>query len=242
MRTFAVFAKFWQKGKVKTRLAKSIGDSHAAAIYLHFLRLTLKINPDSIDQKIIGYTPPEKKEAFRVLAPDWQLVSQSDTDLGNRMSNFMGQVFRSTGESSEDHRLVLIGSDTPLLPPRIINQAFEKLEAHDVVLGPSLDGGYYLVGARNQTPDIFQGIDWSTGSVLQQSIEQLRKKGYRYALLEEFSDIDELDELVQFTHSLSEQNALTKDQRQVAETVQQAFETAKIDFDFSWLDSPGGSR
>lgn len=205
LKTFAVFAKYWEPGKVKTRLAESIGDSLAAEIYREFLVASLDLIGDRAEQKVIGFSPESEKEGFGRLASQWDLVPQVQSDLGVRMKCFFDEMFsrgpqhlsdnQTSGSTLSEHRVVLIGSDSPLIDPTWIDEAFERLANDDVVLGPSEDGGYYLLGARNRTPDIFQEIDWSTDQVLQQTVGQLKEKNYRFSQLPEHRDIDNLDDL-----------------------------------------------
>ena len=223
MKTFAIFAKFWEPGKVKTRLARSLGDSVAAQIYYRFLRLSLQLVDDWQGQKTLGFTPRNRELEFRELARGWRLVPQVESDLGSRMKYFFDEVFatrcgwsdnpsttsnrtdwfadgnpsasQDPSESDNEHRVVLIGSDTPLLPRRRIKEAFDELKHHDVVLGPSSDGGYYLIGARNRTPEIFDRMEWSTERVFSQTIDRLQQANYQYAILDSYRDIDQLEDL-----------------------------------------------
>ena len=87
-------------------------------------------------------------------------------------------------------RVVLIGSDCPALDPTIVITAFLCLEGRDVVLGPSTDGGYYLVGARESVPPIFDGITWSSPGVLSQTIDRLKDTGLSLAVLPPWYDVD----------------------------------------------------
>lgn len=198
---FGVFAKFWEAGKVKTRLAKSVGDEMAAEVYFQFLKSTLKLGQqitlgksNSDCKKVIGYSPIERLEEFVDLAPDWKLIPQVERHLGARMRCFFESCL-ADATKGEDCRVVLIGSDTPALQVDYVTDAFNLLHHYDVVLGPSFDGGYYLIGCRHSTPDIFENIDWSTPQVLEQTVEQLNRRGYQYAMLEKHNDIDELDDL-----------------------------------------------
>lgn len=244
MKTFAIFAKYWEKGKVKTRLAKAIGVSSATEIYLRFLRLSLKIANNSACEKILAYSPRERELEFRKLAPDWRLMPQVESDLGTRMQDFFERTFvgarlnssnvaaesesspipvsQTCTQGADPHRIVLIGSDTPLLPVSYVETAFEQLEEHDVVLGPSSDGGYYLIGAREQTPEIFQGVDWSSDRVLDQTITKLQQGNYSYGLLAEYADVDELPDLVGLIDQLQALGQLNQDQLELLELAQWA--------------------
>lgn len=210
MNVFGVFAKFWEAGKVKTRLAKSVGEKLAAEIYFQFLKSTRSLGQQiELDQaesrfeKMIGFAPSNRANEFSKFAPSWNLIPQVESDLGTRMKCFFNACFDSGGKEG-DCRVVLIGSDTPALPVSNVNHAFKLLHHNDVVLGPSFDGGYYLIGCRNETPDIFSGIDWSTPAVLEQTTARLNQIGCRYALLDKHNDVDELDDLKKLQSELQQ--------------------------------------
>ncbi len=183
----AIFAKFWQPGAVKTRLAETIGSAAAAAVYREFLRTLLVRFASIATSRELVFTPGDRLAEFRSLAPQaWQLAEQGTGDLGQRMARFFERAFAS-GRSS----VVLIGSDSPTMPSACVGQAFDALEHHSVVLGPCEDGGYYLVGARgDRVPPIFFDINWSTGQVLQQTIARLEQNNIHHAILPTWYDID----------------------------------------------------
>ncbi|MCA9102403.1 MAG: TIGR04282 family arsenosugar biosynthesis glycosyltransferase [Planctomycetales bacterium] len=194
-----VFAKYWQPGAVKTRLAASIGDHRAAELYRAFLTTTLvRLSPLG-ERRTLVFTPEQRCDDFAALASvvagRWQLRAQTGGDLGQRMSRFFADEF-----SGAAARVVLLGSDSPTLPLTHVQQAFERLEQHDVVLGPSDDGGYYLVGMRSYLPAIFSDIDWSSPRVWQQTLERGQALGVTLAQLPAWYDIDTLDELRRFAH------------------------------------------
>ena len=106
------------------------------------------------------------------------------------MRNFFAENLAST-----ESRVVLIGSDTPDLPVEYVHRAFDLLVHCQVVVGPSLDGGYYLIGIKNEVPDVFDGIQWSTEHVFSETIDRLDKGNISYGLLPQLDDVDELDDL-----------------------------------------------
>lgn len=192
MKRLALFAKYWAPGKVKTRLARSVGPKVASEIYLQFLR-TLLARPYPADvTKLLVYAPAEREAAFRRLADGakWSLQPQGSGDLGERLQATVAHAF-----SSGCQRLVIIGSDSPNLPASFIQQAFDRLEDHEVTLGPTDDGGYYAVGLRAPHRGIFERIEWSTGEVWQQTLmrsEQLKLSCHR---LPPWYDVDDLTSL-----------------------------------------------
>lgn len=188
---FGMFAKYWQPGKVKTRLAGGIGAVSAARVYESFVvALTSRFRAVA-DCRILCFSPRERRKEFTELAePHWTAVPQAEGGLGERMSVFFSEAFQSGAD-----RVVLIGSDSPTLPRENIAAAFELLAENDVVLGPTPDGGYYLIGARRTTPPVFEDVAWSTPDVLAQTIERFRAAELTYEQLPSWYDVDELADL-----------------------------------------------
>src|SRR5690606_6809573 len=117
------------------------------------------------DERWLVVSPPESLAVFSELAqPHWQVVPQADGDLGERMRRFFEAAFIAGAQ-----RVVLIGSDSPTLPRERLDEAFRKLSTCDVVLGPSDDGGYYLIGCARPIDAIFKDISWSTPQVFEQT-------------------------------------------------------------------------
>ena len=210
LNSFGIFAKFWEPGKVKTRLADSIGEIPAADIYYKFLRCTIENVASLTCRKVIGFTPESKAAEFQDIAPNWELVPQAQGDLGRRMQSYFENCF-----AHGDSHAVLIGSDTPTLPVSLVESAFKKLDNHDIVLGPSNDGGYYLIGINKifltKLPTIFSDINWSTSQVLAQTTEKLRQLKARWTLLETFNDIDAIDDLISLVDELKNNRSKTNE-------------------------------
>ena len=128
--------------------------------------------------------------ASLVLPPDWQYAVQQGTTLGDRMAAAFLRAFASGAR-----RVVIFGSDSPTLPPRVPRQAFEVLADCDIVLGPSEDGGYYLIGGRRFDPRLFHGVEWSTPRTYEQTLANARGLGVRTTLLEPWFDLDEWQDI-----------------------------------------------
>jgi len=193
-----LFAKYWQPGKVKTRLAASIGQQRAAASYQHFVSTLLERLSGCQAEKWLAFTPAERNDEFQEIAPaGWHLDLQPDGDLGDRMRAFFSRRFAAGSE-----RVVLVGSDSPHLPLESIQQAFEQLRDSQVVLGPTEDGGYWLVGATGGVPDIFSGIPWSTPQVWQATINVLQAAKISHRVLPVCYDIDTGDDLQRLLNEL----------------------------------------
>ncbi len=218
-----LFAKFWEPGKVKTRLAKTVGPIAASRIYRLFLQhLIDEFSTNTLQAKVelnLVFSPADSGHKFSEIAPDWNLMPQSGGDLGQRMEAcFRDLLSRAldpetgTSKSNRAATVVIIGSDTPDLSSEAIVAAHEILLDHDVVIGPSTDGGYYLIGVRNKMEDtdrltrLFEGISWSTPSVFAQTVDRIENCGASYSLLEPMNDIDELDDLRQFLSIADDQH------------------------------------
>ena len=204
-----MFAKFWAPGKVKTRLAATIGEVQAAQVY----RAMLSYLVDSLhavgDQRTIAFTPSDTLTEFASVTASvmesWALIPQADGSLGNRMTHFFESLFSAAvAEDSSRCNVVLIGSDCPAISPALCTEAFELLRTNEVVLGPTPDGGYYLVGMAGQYRDVFSGITYSTESVLEQTIRKMQDNQIKYALLQPREDIDEFDNLVSLHKAMVE--------------------------------------
>lgn len=191
MRQFGMFAKYWQPGSVKTRLAATIGDLAASRLYREFVQCLVERFQQIGDCRILAFAPPDARAEFHALVPaSWELQPQCAGDLGTRMQHYFGQALEAGRR-----QVLLIGSDSPTLPKVVVRQAFEALDQHQAVLGPTADGGYYLVGISGTVPPIFEGIDWSTDSVWQQTVDRLRAAGVTYAELPEWYDVDQAADL-----------------------------------------------
>jgi rSAM/selenodomain-associated transferase 1 len=189
-----IFGKQPEPGQVKTRLAGELGREAAAAIHEAMLFDTLETwSSETVlasgGRRVLVYSPADAGPWFDPRVPAcYALQPQVEGDLGARMHAFFEGEFEDGAT-----RVVLIGSDSPTLDPTIVITAFLCLEGRDVVLGPSTDGGYYLVGARRSVPPIFKGIAWSSPAVLSQTIDQLKDTGLSLAILPPWYDVDTPD-------------------------------------------------
>jgi rSAM/selenodomain-associated transferase 1 len=124
------------------------------------------------------------------LGEQWRYCAQSGEDLGQRLIQAIASAFEAGMQ-----RVVTIGTDCPELDAACIQQAFEQLQQYDVVLGPATDGGYYLIGLRQFTPELFQQIAWSSEIVLQQTVKLAEALGLTIAFLDPLTDIDRPEDL-----------------------------------------------
>ncbi len=182
-----VFVKTPQVGKVKTRLAKSVGDEAALDIYLQLLRHTASVIHTSGYDAHIYYSDhiPEREDIFKHIASK---ATQNGKDLGKRMDNASANLL-STYEKA-----VIIGSDCGQLTADIIKEAFYALDLVDLVIGPARDGGYYLIGMKQPDPTLFNDIEWSTSKVLLKTLERANDKKYELAILPTLRDVDTIED------------------------------------------------
>ena len=212
---FGIFAKYWEQGKVKTRLASKLGPQTACDVYYAILRNLIETPWDLARSHFLAFSPADKHGEFESLIDGndnrWSLTPQSDGSLGTRMAHFFKQAFALGAK-----RVVLIGSDCPDVSTDDIAAAFETLGQSDVVLGPTFDGGYYLVGMSNQFHDIFSGITYSTESVFQETLDLAARNNIQCGCLDNRNDIDELEDLNQLIEAmLKKKNSGALDSRRV---------------------------
>ena len=182
-----VFVKNKVAGKVKTRLAKTIGAEAALHIYEALLSLTEKTSQKVRVDRHIYYS-----EA--IVPKDWQgdqKFVQQGADLGARMKGAFQYGFEQGFK-----KIILIGSDLPDITKETIDAGFENLQSKEVVFGPAEDGGYYLIGMTRMHEIIFKDKPWSQSSLLALTLAQLKEEQTSVGLLETLNDIDTFEDLV----------------------------------------------
>ncbi|MGB7575748.1 MAG: TIGR04282 family arsenosugar biosynthesis glycosyltransferase, partial [Thermodesulfobacteriota bacterium] len=192
-RCLLFFIKNPEKGKVKTRLASAIGDKKAVKLYKRFLLEMLFTLNRGTFLFYLCYSPESPLSDLKDWLGDQYLyMPQSGENLGERMKNGFAEAI-----SMNFRRVVLIGSDIPDLPLAFIEEAFTSLREKDVVIGPSFDGGYYLIGFKDKTfsARAFEGIHWSTESVFEKTIKVLKQEGLTVHTLRPLRDIDTVEDL-----------------------------------------------
>lgn len=206
----AVMTKAPRPGKVKTRLTPPLTAQEAAALNICFLRDTAaSISQVRAGARGIGcYTPEGAENAYReILPPEFLLIPQRGESFGERLIFALEDLFK-VGFAS----VCLIDSDSPTVPARIFAEAVRALAGPDerAVLGPSDDGGYYLIGLQKAHRRIFEEIDWSTGRVLEQTLERAAELSLEVHLLPNWYDVDDratLDRLCDELFGPNESNA-----------------------------------
>jgi rSAM/selenodomain-associated transferase 1 len=182
-----VFVKNIKLGKVKTRLAKSIGDEGAFQVYKHLVDITEAVTNQVSCEKNIYFSDVEIDEKW----PKTSKHVQNGSDLGEKMQNSF-----KNGQKHGFHKIILIGSDLPDISLEIIQKGFNELEKNEIVFGPAEDGGYYLVGMTKPHFCIFENKAWSTNNLLKTTLNELKEKGIEYSLLETLNDIDTVEDLL----------------------------------------------
>lgn len=193
MAALMIFQKNAIPGKVKTRLASTIGDEQALEIYNWMTAYTHQIASQMRVDKFLFYSdfiPQHPEEIFH----GYQFEVQSGSNLGERMSNAFAYLF-AKGYSS----VVIVGTDCPDLKVSDLNKAFLALSQNDLVIGPAKDGGYYLLGKSCFCPELFKDIPWSTSKVLELTLDRADEANLHYEFLNIKSDIDTIEDWEKFT-------------------------------------------
>ncbi|MGE5795818.1 MAG: TIGR04282 family arsenosugar biosynthesis glycosyltransferase [Ignavibacteria bacterium] len=184
-----IFLKYPEVGKVKTRMAESLGGNFAAEFYKicaeYILNECLKLKESGIDLYIFYEGQANENKIKNWVPGSFKLICQKGENLGKRMYNAFSNFFKD-----KEEKIILIGTDIPDLSSSLIEKAFKYLENHDTVIGQSSDGGYYLIGLSRLNKDTFTGIPWSTDKVLMITLKKLEKRNSSYKLLPELIDID----------------------------------------------------
>jgi rSAM/selenodomain-associated transferase 1 len=193
-----VFAKAPIPGQVKTRLCPPLTPDEAATLHGSFVLDTLERTKAAATQfklpfdRYLACSPSSTHVFFKIMEERQgvTLIDQTGDDLGTRMA----QAFENLFSRGYKHVLI-VGTDVPSLPLEQYAQALTLLESHDLVLGPALDGGYYLIALNRSVPDLFTGIPWSTDQVLKLTQEKASTLGLKSALLAPWRDVDTIDDL-----------------------------------------------
>jgi hypothetical protein len=197
-----VFTRAPRAGATKTRLIPALGPAGAAELHRCFILDVLGSLRPLPAHIIVAIAEPEDAEPVRGLAadacPSAELFVQSGADLGERISNSVGSALEQGYP-----RVAVVGTDAPDLPARLVDEALALSVDSDLVLGPCLDGGYYLVGMRELVPGLFRGIEWSSDHVLVDTLSRAKRRGLSVALLEPWYDVDTPEALDHLRSELS---------------------------------------
>jgi rSAM/selenodomain-associated transferase 1 len=182
-RALIIFVRNPEKGKVKTRLAKTLGEDQALAIYKALLAKTRTVAEGVDALRLLFYSVRVRTN------DDWpgstfEKHQQQGNDLGERMAHAF-EVALQRAEAA-----IIVGSDIAQINTSVIEQAFTTLSSHDYVIGPALDGGYYLLGMKRPSPELFRDMEWSTDQVAKITRERILENGGTVGFAPTLSDID----------------------------------------------------
>ena len=198
-----IMAKAPLPGAVKTRLVPPLSPEEAADLYRALLLDLLEsLGSFRGADLFIAFTPAEAAPLFNDMAPlGFVSFPQRGEDLGEKMSHIFEELFTKSYRN-----IVIIGSDMPIFPSRFLQDAFMALEGseRDLVLGPSRDGGYYLIGMKRHIPEILKGIPWSSDNVLSVTTRKLADLGLHPRFLPSWFDVDTLEDL-RYLESVADQ-------------------------------------
>lgn len=183
MKRLAIFARPPEVGQVKTRLSPALPPALAAGLYAALLADTLEVGrASSADERSLWWASEPLPDGP---PPGFEVRAQAGADLGERLANAADALLSAPGD-----RVVLVGSDLPALRAAHLDEAFATLESNDLVLGPTTDGGYWLVGLSRRAREVFEGIAWSTDGVFTQTLSAAARLGLRVHALALHEDLD----------------------------------------------------
>ena len=187
-----IFAKDPVPGKVKTRLTPYLTHTDAAELYKAFFADTIsKTDRLECEHVTIAYTPSNAESKFHTICgQSVNYIPQKGHNLGERMKNAFTHSF-----NKDLGRTVIIGTDSPTLPVSYIRDAFDALKKVPVTVGPTFDGGYYLIGLSEQDYTILDEIDWSTSRVFSQTLTRIQAINRQFYVLPPWYDVDTSDDL-----------------------------------------------
>ena len=201
--TLLVVAKRPTPGQTKTRLCPPLTPIQAANLYDCFLRDTLDAMRKVLGvHRAIGFLPEDAQDYFKQLAPDMSLICQRGASLGERLDNLLTEALANSSQ-----RAVVMDSDSPTLPQAYISQAFEQLADADVVLGPTHDGGYYLIGMKQPQSHLLRQVQMSTPHVLKDTLALAESTGLVVSLLPAWYDVDTIADLHHLDHEIAGMSA-----------------------------------
>jgi len=191
-RALVLFVKHPEPGAVKTRLAEAIGPGAAAELYRALAERVLEATTPGPGEyeRLVFFDPPQAREAMRAWLPGVRLLAQSAGDLGARMGDAFARAF-ARGAS----RVAVVGTDAPGVSRQAVVAALDALDAADVVIGPTADGGYCLLALRKPRPELFAGIAWSTPAVAPGTRARAGAAGLLVHELPLLRDVDTLEDV-----------------------------------------------
>ncbi len=192
-----IFTRFPEPGQVKTRLIPALGAQGAADCQRQMSEQIIRQVKELQRYKAIGlqihYQGGKAKMMAAWLGDELDYHPQSTGDIGRRMAAAFRRAF-----AAGNRRIILVGSDCPALSAAILHTAFNKLKRLDLVLGPAMDGGYYLIGLNHPCPALFTDLNWSTGKVLAETLQKAGEQGLSVSQVDTLYDIDRPEDIRHF--------------------------------------------
>lgn len=198
-----IMVKNPEPGKVKVRLAQSIGEVAATRLYQAFIRDTLAtVKALDIPYHIAVHPPESQEQLARWLGTSHRYIHQKGADLGERLHSGFVTMFEK-----KYHQGIALASDCPDLPIEILQAAVSNLKTHGAVIGPASDGGYYAIGftANRFNPNAFRNISWSTNTVFKETLLRIQSETHHVHVLPEWQDIDTQSDLREFYKKYQEE-------------------------------------
>jgi rSAM/selenodomain-associated transferase 1 len=194
MRSLALFARPPVPGRVKTRLSPALPAPAACALYAAMLADAARAMADArADRRVVYWADEPDRASVPREVGTLDARRQHGADLGARLARAFGELIAGDGD-----RAVIVGADCPSLDGGALDRALAALDRADVVIGPTHDGGYYLIGLRRPRSSLFEGIAWGTRSVRAETLARASAASLRVAELEPLEDIDTPEDLVRF--------------------------------------------
>ena len=195
-----VFAKVPRLGKVKTRLSPPLTTEQSLELHQALVEVTLhrllSVSRPKLELCLYLSEPVENASTLEIPS-GWKTRPQEGDDLGTRLENAFRQAF-----DDGIKRLVVLGSDSPTIPLQCLEEAFDILARYDAVLGPSLDGGYYLVGCSKYIPEAFHDISWGKPTVLRETAHALNRAQRSFTYLIDWYDVDTDEDLMRLREEI----------------------------------------
>ncbi len=192
-RCLVMFVRFAGRGQVKSRLAKELGEEAATNLYRCFVEdLLERFSKETYRLRIAFYPAEKEREMREMLGDEFSYMPQAGKDLGERMKLSFLRCFSEGARS-----VVLIGSDIPDLPAQIVDEAFLALDRNEAAIGPSVDGGYYLLGFTKDTfnGNVFMGLPWGAETIFHETMKILCGAGAPVHVLPVWWDIDKPEDI-----------------------------------------------
>ena len=207
-RVIIIMAKVPRAGNVKTRLQSFLTPEECCTLSESFLSDAISKTQNLSEQTVIAFAPADEKDYFVKFAiENLILIEQTGADLGEKMSNAFEAVFNLNSNAG----VLMIGTDSPSFPPKLIEESFTALESGaDAVLGKSADGGFYLIGLRKNPSRLFERIEWSSPKVFEQMTRNISSLNLNLKLISEWKDVDTPDDLRRLREEISSDEQIRK--------------------------------